>query len=215
MTPISRIRGAWDRHRGDDSGFTLVEMLVTMVITLVVLALVPPILETAYKSTSDSQSISAGSGEARLAVQNLAAQVGSAIQICLPTTLTTTGPTVTSGFAVRVESLAFGRTQWDQWYLNTSTNQLEEQQFSTTWTSSNPVPPWVPVAQPVVNSSSNPPFSLPSTSTGSPENLAVTLYVTGGSKHTTQTVVITSTIAALSTPYAPSSPSQPCASTED
>jgi len=197
-------------HERDSAGVTLVELLVTMVITMIVIALMPPILNAVTSSTTTSEGITAGSAQARLAVENIALQVGSASEICLPTTLTMTGPTVTSGFAVRVLSLAFNKSEWDQWMV-TSSHVLEEQQWPTTWTTSNPVPPWVPVAQPVVNSSVAP-FSLPALSAGSPQSLAIALYVTETKGHMSQQVLIKSTVAALDTPYTASST---CATTED
>jgi len=198
-------------HPPDSAGFTLVEMLVTMVIVLIVVALIPPIFETVSRSTTTSEGISAGSAQARIAVQNIAVEVGSASEICLPTTLTLTGPTVTSGFAVRVLSLAFNKSEWVQWWLNTSTHVLEEQQWPTTWTTSQAVPPWVPVAQPVVNSTV-PPFSLPSLTAGSPQSLAIALYVAEAQGRTSQQVLIKSTVAALNTPYTTTST---CTTTED
>ncbi len=181
-----------------------------MVITLIVIALIPPVLSTVTNSTSASEGITAGSAQARIALENIVVQVGSASEICLPTTLTTTGPTVTSGFAVRVLSLAFNKSQWDQWML-TSSHVLEEQEWPTTWTTGNPVPPWVPVAQPVVNSSV-PPFALPTLSAGSPQSLSITLYVTETQRHSSEKILIKSTVAALNTPYTATST---CATTED
>jgi type II secretory pathway pseudopilin PulG len=206
--------GRLARTGRNDAGISLVEVLVTMVITLIVVALLPPILETVSGSTSTSEAISSATAHARLATDNLVSQVGSAVQICLPTTLTSTGPTVAAGFAVRVESLAFGTTEWDQWMLNTTTHQLEEQRWLATWTTASPVPSWVVIAEPVVNTTVVP-FSLPTTATGSPQILGVVLSMTGGQKHTLQTVLVQTTIAALDTPYAPGQPTQPCATTED
>jgi Tfp pilus assembly protein PilV len=195
----------------DCAGFTLVEMLVSMVITMVVFALLPPMLATVMGSTSASRGVAAGTSQARIAVESMVVQVGSASQICLPTTLTLTGPTVASGFAVRVLSLAFGKSQWDQWMV-TSTHLLEEQEWPTTWTTASPVPPWVIVAQPVVNASSAPPFGLPTLVAGSPQSLSIVFYVTEKQGHESEQVLIKSTVAALNTPYLTTST---CATTED
>lgn len=194
----------------DMAGFTLVEMLVTMVITMTVFALIPPILSTVTSSTTSSEGVTAGSAQARIAMENIVVQVGSASEICLPTTLTTTGPTVSSGFAGRVLSLAFGKSQWDQWMV-TSGHVLEEQEWPPSWTIADPVPPWVPVAKPVVNSSVAP-FVLPTPSAGSPQSLSITLYVTESQCHQSEQTLFKSTVAALNTPYTTTST---CASTED
>ena len=52
------------------------------------------------------------------------------------------GPDRQSGFAVRVQTEAFGKSRWDQWMVNTTTHVLQEQEWSTTWVTGNAVPAW-------------------------------------------------------------------------
>ena len=76
----------------DSEGFTLVELLVTVAITGIVLALLPLILEGVSNTTTASESISADSAQARLGLQNLAIQVGSASQNLCPDHAHDSGP---------------------------------------------------------------------------------------------------------------------------
>ena len=103
-----------------------------MVILLIVVALIPPILLAVSSSTSDSNSISAGTAQARLAVENLSAQVASSSEVCLPTTLPN-GSSVQAGFSLLVLSDAFGKSQWDQWMVTQPAGYtkpvLEEQRW--------------------------------------------------------------------------------------
>ena len=107
-------------------------MLVTMVITLIVVALIPPILEAVSNSTSNADSITAGTGQARLAIESMEAQVESASQLCLPDTLSN-GTSVTPGFSLLALSLAYGKSEWDQWTVTRPSGYaypvLEEQQW--------------------------------------------------------------------------------------
>lgn len=196
------------RRRGE-RGFSLVELMVAIGVTLVLLAIVPRALTAITDANAYSQGTSAAAFQARNAVQQLTYRVQSAKQICLPTQLTTAGPTVAAGFAVRVETLAFGKDQWDQWIVDTGTHQLEEQDWSPTWVSGNAVPAWNTVATMVVNSATAP-FSLPTVATGSPQTLSVDLQVTETFGHTTQTAELKTTLPAFNTPYT-SSPTVTCA----
>jgi hypothetical protein len=160
-------------------------------------------------ANSYSQGVTAGSAALANVVQELEPRVESASQICLPTQLTTAGPTITAGYGVRVLSEAFGQTLWDQWWLNTTTGVLAVQVWPTSWVSGNPVPPWTPIATSIINTSTAP-FSLPSVQTGSPQILSVDLQGHGTYGTRSQTVEFKSSIAALNTPYS-SSPPVTCA----
>ncbi len=196
-----------------------------MAVTLVIVALIPPLLETVTNSASTSEGISAGTGQANIAIENLTAQVVSADQICLPTQLTA------SGFTVRIlQILSTSYTsagapvttyRWDQWRLNSSNNKLEEEESATqpntsasgiVWPRSNGSPQWVTVVQPIVNSSSIPPippFSLNNLFPGSPQSLAIDLQVQeahGQKQQNKQLVELKSSVAALDTSYGSTTP---------
>ncbi|MGH9291624.1 MAG: prepilin-type N-terminal cleavage/methylation domain-containing protein [Acidimicrobiales bacterium] len=187
-----------------EAGFSLVELVVAMAILLVIMAVIPPLLETTTTVTSNAEGTVAAAAQARLAIENLEAQVGSAAAICLPTQLASSGTTATSGFAVRVEQVVSASTtgavttqttRWEQWVVNTSANRLEEEQFV-------PGQPGqlVTVARSVVNSSVAP-FSLPTPVAGSPQSLAIDLQLRNRSGRLYQSLVIKSSVAAFDTPY--------------
>jgi prepilin-type N-terminal cleavage/methylation domain-containing protein len=207
MCPTRCIAKSCTRENGD--GFTLVELIVAGAIAAILLTLIPRAIAAVSDATAYSQGTTAGSDLAETGLQQMTNAVESASQVCLPTQMTTVGPTVTSGFAVRVLSSAFGKSLWDQWMLNTTTHVLEMQAWPTTWTTGNAVPPWIPIAQGVSNSTTAP-FSLPSSVTGSPQSLAVDLQISENYGNKSQAVELKATIAAFDTPYS-SNPSVTCA----
>ncbi len=195
-------------HLGSD-GFTLIELMMAMTVTLILLLMVPVAIKAVTDTSAYSQGTSAGSAQVRTAIEDLQSRVESASQICLPTQMTTAGPTVTSGFAVRVLSGAFGTTQWDQWMLNTTTHVLSEQTWPTNWVVGNAVPQWIPIASSIVNSATVP-FSLPVVTTGSPQELTFNLQATETYSNTSQSVSLKGSISAFDTPYS-SNPTVSCA----
>ena len=190
-------------------GFTLVELMVAITITIVLLAMVPFVIQAVSDSAAYSQGTAAASTQARTAFQEMQNRVQSASQVCLPTQMTTVGPTVTAGFGLRIMTYAFGKSQWDQWIVNTSTHTLQEQEWPSNWVNGNAVPAWNTVATGVVNSSTVP-FSLPTVSTGSPQTLAADLQLQTSYGHTKQSAEFKATMAALDTPYT-SNPTVVCA----
>jgi prepilin-type N-terminal cleavage/methylation domain-containing protein len=195
--------------RDGESGFTMIELAVALTLTLILLSAVPVIITALSDASRYSQGISSGGTQARTAIQQLESRVQSASQVCLPTQMTTAGPTVGSGFGLRVLTLAFGESFWDQWMVNTTTDQLLEQNWPATWTAGNAVPAWTAVATNVVNSTTAP-FSLPTVTTGSPQTASVDLQVDQFAGNHSQPVEVQASIAALNTPYS-SSPSVTCA----
>jgi prepilin-type N-terminal cleavage/methylation domain-containing protein len=212
MTPAataSRSRGG-DRttrlpHARGDRGFTLIEIVVAIGVTLTLLALVPVVIQAVSDAAAFSQGTSAGGAQSINAIEQLESRVESASQICLPTSMTTVGPNVSAGFGLRVQTIAFGKSLWDQWIVNTSSDTLQEQDWSTTWVSGDAVPAWTTVATNVINSSTVP-FSLPTVSSGSPQTLSMDLQVTETYAHKSQAVEFKAVIAAFSTPYTSSPP---------
>jgi Tfp pilus assembly protein PilV len=125
-TRSSRVRLA---ARGD-SGFTLVESLVTLLLTVMLMGAVIAPLITVTNVSSSTQSTSQATASARAAFQDMTAGVTSASQICLPTQLTAT-QSVTPGNAVRVKTHVFGVDEWEQWWVDPSTNRLLAQTWTT------------------------------------------------------------------------------------
>jgi prepilin-type N-terminal cleavage/methylation domain-containing protein len=147
---------------GGDSGFTLVEMMVTMLLTVILLGVVIAPLITLTNVTGNTESTSQATASARAAIEDMTAAVTSASQICLPVQLTST-QTATLGTAVRVKTNVFGTVEWEQWWVNPSTNQLQAQ----SWTTVPPSPTsWRTVANHV--SPVNPPNLVPAPFTLTP-----------------------------------------------
>lgn len=202
-------------RRGDDSGLTLVELLVAAVVTLLVLSTVPVLFETVSTSTASSSNISGSAAEARLALESLGAQVSSAAEICLPVQFTKAGFTVRIGQIVSTSGAGGALTtygRWDQWRIDASGDLQEETSaqvaeqsygFPTTGLDWNG---WFTVATGIANASSEPPFTWPDGTTsavsadptiGQPEVLSIDFLVQEGHKGTSETVQVRSTVAAL------------------
>ncbi|MDR3649833.1 MAG: prepilin-type N-terminal cleavage/methylation domain-containing protein, partial [Acidimicrobiales bacterium] len=191
------------RKRSDDDGFTLIELMVAITITLSLLALVPTVMQAVTHGADYAQGTSAGAAQALTLVQELESRVESASQICLPTQMTTVGPTVTAGFGVRVLTSAYGKSLWDQWIVDTATHTLQVQQWPTTWVVGNAVPPWVTIGNSIVNSSTVP-FALPTVVTGSPQTLTVDLQMKETEGNESQNIEFKSSVTAFDTPYSSS-----------
>jgi Tfp pilus assembly protein PilV len=146
-----------------DRGFTLVETMVTMLLTIIVLGAVIAPLITLTNVTGNTESTSQATASARAAIEDMSAAITSASQICLPAQLTST-QTATLGTAVRVKTNVFGTAEWEQWWINPSTNELKAQ----SWTTAQPSPTsWRTVANNVAPVSS-PPTPAPAPFTISP-----------------------------------------------
>lgn len=223
MTPARReVASLADRRRSAgghpqraEDGFTVAELAVGMLLLSIVMAIALPILTSVSSSTAEATGNAAGSASANLAMESLSWQIGSASEICLPTTLTQTGLTVAPGFAVRALSESYGTTRWDQWMVNPTTKMLQEQIWSPTWTTSQAVPPWVNVTGPILNATTDPPFAPVAVASGAPQSLTVHLVVADSKASDARTVSLRGTIVALDTPYAPANPPQLCGSTDD
>lgn len=181
-----------------DAGFSLVEILVTLLVTGVVMLLVLPFVIATTTSSDTASSLASATSAARVALQDIEVAVGSASQICLPTTgsggsvgtPSLTCPTGGAGGAVRVLTDAFDTEKWVQWQVSGST--LEEQ----SWPDTSPVAagPWETVATSVTSAT---PFSCTVTS-GSPVRLGVDLSI-GGTAGNGSGVSVSSTVTALDT----------------
>ena len=94
----------------------------------------------------------------------MSAGVTSANEICLPFQLTPT-QTATPGTAVRVRTHVFGSDEWEEWWVDPSTNRLLTQSWPTTGAASATA--WRTVANNVATLSPQSPFTLTPTAEGS------------------------------------------------
>jgi|GEM_PF-2284324 len=218
MSRRARERGGWPGLRasaGDDDGLTLVELLVAALVTLLVLAAVPAIFQTVSATSASSTNISDGAAQARLAVESLAAQVGSAAEICLPTQVTSAGFTVRIGQITSTSGAGGALTttgRWDQWRV-TSSGRLQEETSATETEASYGFPTsnlswngWFTVASGLANGASSPPFTwsdgtdntFPSSPTvGQPEALTINFLVKVTERGSSETVQVRTAVSAL------------------
>jgi prepilin-type N-terminal cleavage/methylation domain-containing protein len=191
------------RARSDrDAGLTLVELLVTMALMAIVVALLPSLISTVFSSTSATRAIDANSAAARTALQGIELEVGSASELCLPTSLTATGPDVASGSAVRVLTDAFGTEHYEQWWL-AGNGVLESQTWPATWVSGDAPGPVVAVASGISVPAGSSAFTVEPGSSGSPSALVIDFVVSSSSGQAHDSATVNGTVAALDTPYAP------------
>lgn len=166
MAPVQRfLPHGWLKQRGSttiEHGYTLVEMLIAATIALVVLGLVMVSLPLMVNITDNNLALHNANEKVYLAVDQLERQVEAANVIFNPATEgENAGPTISSGFSLRLYSSSTGTDRCDQWRV-TATMQLEDR----FWTPGIPstLTSWVTVATGIENSSSTPPFALAATS---------------------------------------------------
>jgi len=184
--------------RGDSSGFTLIELVISMALLLIVMSLLPSILSTTTTATSSERAVAAGAAQAELAMQNLDTQVASASQLCLPTQLTapTSGTPLTagSGFALRIEQVTSASTstwRWEQWEVNKTSGLLQEESYTPGAAGRG----WVTVASGISNSTV-PPFTSTPTP-GLPQELSIDLQVKEHPGRLSQTLEFRSAVSAF------------------
>lgn len=167
-----------------DGGYTLIELLISMSVTALALTLVVPVIITTGSVSNATGSSSNANAQARQALLQLSADVGSANSnnVCFPptgqTAVSVTCPTgATSGNTMRVLSSVYSASstsptcKWFQWTI--ANNELNQQSWPSTWTSSNGTPPVVPVIGAVNTTGAPSVFSL--NTTGLIVNIQITL----------------------------------------
>ena len=157
-----RVRRSASYNR--DGGYTLMELMVAMLLTSILLAVTIAPLISVTDVTSSTESASQATASARATFQDMTAGVTSASEICLPTQVTST-QTAIPGNAVRVKTHVFGSDEWEQWWVDPSTNRLLAQSWPTTGIPSPTA--WRTVANNVAPVSPPPtPFTISPTSGG-------------------------------------------------
>jgi hypothetical protein len=118
----------------DDTGLSLIELMTAMTITVVVLALLLPVLTTVTSVSSATNSSSNGTAQARLTLQQLSSDIGSATSasVCFPASALSSPPATvcsgasTSGYPLVVLSKVYGTCTWFQWTVS-ALGQLTQQ----------------------------------------------------------------------------------------
>jgi prepilin-type N-terminal cleavage/methylation domain-containing protein len=173
MTRFSyRLRG-----RTDDSGFTLVELLVAMGIFSVLLAVFAASMTSFSRSTVRTFRTSDQSSQSRTVFDLFDKQVRSASAITQP-------GLGTSGLNWYVEYLndAVVPSKCTQWVLRTDTHTVAVRSWTSGATASSAATVWRPLATDVVNTTAQVPFGFLASTTNVPrQRLTVSLRFRQGS----------------------------------
>ena len=143
-------------YRRDETGTTLVEILISMTIFSLALAMVYSVLITVQRQTTDQTSRADSVGNARLALQQMDRQVRSGNVLYNPAT-------EALPLSMRVYTQANGDQRCVQWQVDNT--KLRTRSWSTTWLTDGQVSAWAVVAHDVVNTAAAPPFALQGGST--------------------------------------------------
>lgn len=174
-----------------DSGFTLLEMVISMVIVAIALALLAPIYLVVSTSSARSQEISAANGAIRPALIMLTNQVGSAGTLYSPCNSGTnaggipacnSGGSAPSGWAVLLysESTSGATAQCSQWRVYNGL--LQDRTWNPASTPSSLSFTTVATGVTLTNTSSQPPFALGSSSGSGADLLRVDFFLSTGAK---------------------------------
>ncbi len=150
------LRRRLDGNRGDDSGLTLIELLVSMALFSGVLAAVYGVLISVQRQSSDLQARETSVGNARLALEQMDRQIRSGNVLYDPAT-------EALPLSMRVYTQADGDARCVQWQVEASTRTLRSRAWSSTWVTDGDVGAWSVVARGLVNTTS--PFTLQGGST--------------------------------------------------
>ena len=137
----------------DDSGVTLVELLVSMTIFSVIISIIYGVLISVQKQTADTVKRADAVDQVRLGLSEIDRQVRSGNVLYNP--IFETLP-----MSMRVYTQANGLQRCVQWQI--ASGVLRTRSWSTTWQTDPPgaVSAWRTIARNVVNTSSDTPFVL-------------------------------------------------------
>jgi prepilin-type N-terminal cleavage/methylation domain-containing protein len=163
-----------------EQGFTLVETMMALVVFALLLAMLGPIYLAAQGSQSDTQSVLNADNAVRPALQLLVTQINSANVLYNPAEEgSAAGSGIGPGFSLRMQTDAYGHQVCAQWRV--ANGRLEERTWPPTWQSGQSAPGWIVQATGIVNTSSQPPFSLGSSSSYAQNLVKLAFEVSGSS----------------------------------
>lgn len=219
MTRRRRVaRGRVPGAAGDE-GYSLVELAVVMVVAAIVMALFVPFVASVSRASQTTVAYEQATAAGRVALQDLAVQLGSASQVCL---LDTTGaaptaatlgescpsPTTTDG--LEIHTTAFGTSHWVQWWYEApgpgGNGLLEQQSWADGQSPTTAAATVVAGSSPTngltscsISPGTNGLFALaPATST-TRTAATISLSITCTASHQTATVSMQTTVSALNT----------------
>lgn len=182
---VERVRARLRATRGDDRGFTMMEMMVGMTVMAIFMAIFTGSMIAIYSSADKAQAISTTSGQLNLAFDTLDREIRYASYISNPTTEASTGYWIVS-----FQTTNTGSPVCTQLRIATPTGQLQQRTWSVVGASPNTtasnVTGWTPLASNISNGgaasgSSTVPFSLTGAgNTVTAEQLKVVLVASSG-----------------------------------
>jgi prepilin-type N-terminal cleavage/methylation domain-containing protein len=154
---------------GDESGFTLVELLITMVVFGLAMTLVTKAVGKVEKFANQAQGSADANGEVRLALDDIDRQVRSGNVLyspaneTVPSSCTSTG--TDAGTCMRVYTQANGVQRCVQWQLladpaKPTTSIIRSRSWSPTWQTDGIFTSWATKARGLLLTPSIPPFTL-------------------------------------------------------
>jgi prepilin-type N-terminal cleavage/methylation domain-containing protein len=162
---LTRLR----ERSNEDSGFTLVEMLVAMMVFSIAIAMVYTALIKIQGYTSAVQGSADANFQLRQAIAVIDRQVRSGNVLYSPANETSpsscTATGTDAGTCMRVYTQANGNQRCVQWQVlddpnHPGTQMLRSRSWSTTWQTDNSYTPWETDARGLVASPTTPPFTL-------------------------------------------------------
>lgn len=195
-------------RRRDESGLTLIELMIAISLGVLVLVLVLGSLTLALRTGDNGLAAGKANDKLSLAMTEIKKQVVSAYVLFNPATEgSKAGSAIPAGFSLRLLSPSTGQPRCDQWRL--AGTVLEDR----SWIDGNATSatPWATVATGVVNPADQPPFALAATTEYGGRllnvNLVVSASTTLGSNTTTQ---VQASFTAANAEFFPPSHTQFC-----
>lgn len=209
--------------RSDDSGFTLVELLISMVVFGIAVSLVYSVLIKVQTYTSDTERSSEAASQVRLALAQIDRQVRSGNVLYSPAnepaslaSCTATG--TNAGSCMRVYTQANGAERCVQWQVirevdaglaasaspRTDRSLLRSRSWATTWQTDSNFTPWAVQARGLSLAPVKPPFALSSlsgTSTANSSRLLDVQFEAVDSRKGATNSVISASLAGRNTNY--------------
>ncbi|MDX6274866.1 MAG: hypothetical protein QOJ92_2076 [Frankiales bacterium] len=176
----------------EDSGVTLIELLITMIIFSIITGFVYGLLIQVQKQSSDVQARNESVGNARIAIEQIDRQVRSGNVLYDPAA-------ETLPLSMRVYTQANGVERCVQWQVYSGT--LRMRSWSPTWQTDSLVSPWSTVARGIQNTASSPPFALQGGSTAYGSRLVDVSLKVKDPKSSGQVIDVSTSLSGRNTQY--------------
>ena len=166
---MRRLRERLQGRREDQSGFTLIEMMITMIVFGIAMTVVTKAVGKVEHFAGDAQGSASANGEVRLALADIDRQVRSGNVLYSPANETQpsscTASGTDAGSCMRVYTQANGLQRCVQWQVlkdpsNPSTAIIRSRSWSPTWQTDGVYTAWATKARGLLLTPSVAPFTL-------------------------------------------------------